>query len=85
MIRRMMRGTPFRRQKKIIVRFLELERKSLALRTKRLKGLVSGRKIRAPRQFIVRCTSHTPMAEGFPVAKAATITSKTVPMLAPRM
>ena len=44
-----------------------------------------GRKINAPIIFIVKCTSQTPIAAGLPVAKAANITSKTVPMLAPRM
>jgi len=44
-----------------------------------------GRKIKAPKTLIVKCTSQTPIAAGLPVAKAANITSKTVPIFAPSM
>jgi hypothetical protein len=49
-----------------------------------LNGASKGKKITAPNTLIDRWTSQTPSDTGFPVAKAASITSKTVPMFAPR-
>ena len=80
-----MSGKPFKMQKISIVRFLEYVWNSLAFLTNVINGLISGRKMKAPRMLRVRCTSHTPMAAGLPVTKAATITSKTVPMFAPKI
>lgn len=67
----------------IIVRFLEYVMKLLMRWTKPQKGFSMGKKIQAPIIFIDKWTSQTPIAAGFPVANAAIITSKTVPILAP--
>lgn len=55
------------------------------LLTSLLKGFMNGRNIRAPIKLFERWTSQTLRAAGSPVARAAIITSKTVPMFAPRI
>jgi hypothetical protein len=82
---RMMTGIPLLKPRKTIVRFFENVRKLLTLWTEALNGFSNGKKIQAPTTLIVRWISQTPIAAGFPVAKAAIITSKTVPILAPRI
>lgn len=56
-----------------------------ALLTSLPKGFMHGRKIRAPIKLLERWTSQTLSAVGSPVARAAIITSKTVPKFAPRI
>ena len=76
-------GIRLLKQRNIIVRFFDTVRKSFIFWTEALKGLIIGRKIKAPIILIVRWTSQTPIAAGLPVARAANITSKTVPIFAP--
>ena len=79
---RIVAGIPLLKIRNAIVRFFENVRKLLTLWTKALNGFSKGKKMQAPMRARAR---QTPIAAGFPVAKAAIITSKTVPILAPRM
>jgi hypothetical protein len=64
---------------------LEYVKKLFIFVTKVLKGPYIGKNMQAPRMLTVKCTIQTPIATGSPVAKAAIITSKTVPILAPKI
>ena len=76
-------GIMLDRLTKTSIRFFENVRKSLIILMNVLNGFSNGKNMQAPIMFMVRWTSQTTMAAGSPVARAAIITSKTVPMLAP--